>query len=204
MKMPAKKQLTKAAQTKATTRKLITIAKKEFSQKGYSGASMERIVKAAGMTRGALYHHFDGKQGLFYAVFCKAQQEIGRRIEKKTEAVSDLWDQLVEGCHGFLEASSDPDLQRIVVIDAPAVLKWETVRFVDSNIEGSGFSLLKECIQELKTNHIIKPLPVDALAHQLNGAMDEAAVWIARSTDTRLALKEAKAVLDELLNALKV
>ena len=201
--MPGKTKRTKAAQTRATTRKLLTIAKKEFSRKGYAGASMECIVKAAGMTRGALYHHFDGKQGLFYAVFCEAQKEIGRRIEKKTATVSDLWDQLVAGCHGFLEASSDPELQRIVVIDAPAVLKWETVRFADANVEGSGFSLLKECLIELQAEHAIKPLPVDALAHQLNGAMDEAAVWIARSSDTRTALKEAKAVLDELLNALK-
>jgi len=201
--MAPKKKRTKAAQTQATTRKLLAIAKKEFSQNGYAGASMERIVTAAGMTRGALYHHFEGKPGLFYAVFCEAQKEIGRRIEKKTVAVSGLWDQLVAGCHGFLEASSDPELQRIVVIDAPAVLKWETVRFVDANVEGSGFSLLQACLQELQAERIIKPLPVDALAHQLNGAMDEAAVWIARSTEPRKALKEAQAVLDELLTALK-
>ena len=201
--MTARIQRTKAAQTKATTGKLLALAKKEFSQKGYSGASMERIVKAAGMTRGALYHHFDGKQGLFYAVFCEVQKEIGRRIKRQTEAVSDLWGQLIAGCHGFLEASSDPDLQRIVVIDAPAVLKWETVRFVDTDVEGSGFSLLKNCLRELQADGVIKPLPVDALAHQLNGAMDEAAIWIARTPDTRKALKEAKAVLDELLTALK-
>ena len=202
--MPAGPRRTKAAQTKATTRKLIAVALKEFSRKGYAGASMERIVKAAGMTRGALYHHFDGKQGLFYAVFCEAQREIGRRIEEKTAAITDLWDQLVAGCHGFLEASSDPALQRIVVIDAPAVLKWESVRAVDATVEGSGFALLQACLRELQAEQIIKPLPVAALAHQLNGAMDEAAVWIARSQNATRALQEAQTVLDELLFALKV
>jgi len=159
---------------------------------------MEAIVKTAGLTRGALYHHFNGKTGLFYEVYREAQKEIGRRIEKRAETTPDLWGQLVNGCHGFLEASCDPELQQIVVIDAPAVLKWETVRAVDANIEGSGFSLLKECLSALIAEKTIKPLPLDALAHLLNGAMDEAAVWIARSENPGRTIQESKVVLAAL------
>ena len=111
--MPSKKKNTKAEQTRITRGKLLSIARREFSRNGYAGASMERIVQAAGLTRGALYHHVEGKAGLFRAVFRDAQKEIGRRIEKRAAAASDPWGQLVNGCHAFLEASADPDLQRI-------------------------------------------------------------------------------------------
>ncbi len=200
--MSSSKPLTKSEQSRATVKKLIAVATKEFAAKGYACASTEVIVKTAGLTRGALYHHFNGKSGLFYAVFCQAQQEIGRRIEKKAESVSDLWEQLVSGCQAFLEASSDPELQQIVVIDAPSVLKWEAVRKVDTD-EGSGFVLLRECLAKLATGKLIKPVPVDALAHLLNGAMDEAAVWISRSRNSKKALAQAKDALTTLLESLR-
>ena len=76
-------------------------------------------VRLAVVTRGALYHHFKNKQDLFLAVFKEAQHEIGRRIEARADAESDLWRQLIVGCRAFLEACSDPVLQQIVVIDAP-------------------------------------------------------------------------------------
>lgn len=108
------------------------MARQEFSERGYAGASTEEIVRAAGVTRGALYHHFSGKPGLFLAVFEAAQQEINERIVRAAETTTDPWQNLVRGCRAFLEACIDPQLQQIVIIDAPAVLGWAVWRQVDA------------------------------------------------------------------------
>ena len=202
--MPRKPKKTKADQSRATIERLIDVAMAEFSQKGYANASTETIVRKAGVTRGALYHHFKGKKDLFYAVFQAAQREIGRRIEAHADAVEDPWDQLVAGCRAFLQAFTDPALQQIVVIDAPAVLDWNSYREVDETMPGSGFSLLKEGLQELMDHKLIKPLSKDAVAHLLSGAMDEAAVWIAKSRNHKRALAEAQQALETLLAGIKV
>ncbi|THB80027.1 MAG: TetR/AcrR family transcriptional regulator [Desulfobacteraceae bacterium] len=198
------KKMTKAAQRKATMDKLIQIATREFAAKGYAAASTEHIVEQAGLTRGALYHHFKNKAGLFLAVFRTAQEEIGRRVESSANSTGDLWEQLTLGCRAFLEASSDPVLQQIVVIDGPAVLKWETVRQVDASLDDGSLSLLKECLAELVQSKTIIPVPVEAIAHLLSGAMDEAAVWIAQSKDPVTALEQAWESLNILLSSLKV
>ena len=195
---------TKAEQSKTTIGKLIAVATREFSQKGYAAASTEEIVRLAGVTRGALYHHFKNKQDLFLAVFKETQREIGRRIEVQAEAESDLWRRLIVGCRAFLEASLDPVLQQIVVIDAPSVLDWRSYREVDATLPGSGLSLLKECLKELIQTKVIRPLPVEALAHLLSGAMDEAAVWIAQAPDSKKALKEVQCTLETLLTPLRL
>ncbi len=199
-----KVKITKAEQSKTTISKLIAIATQEFSQKGYAAASTENIVRQAGVTRGALYHHFKNKRDLFLAVFKEAQREIGRRIEAQAEVESDLWRQLVEGCRAFLEASSDPALQQIVVIDAPSVLDLRVYREIDATTPGGGLSLLKECLSELIHAKIISPLPVEVLEHFLSGAMDEAAVWIAQSPDTKSAQREAQSTIETLLGGLRL
>lgn len=135
---------------------MIEIATDEFATKGYAGASTEIIVQRAGLTRGALYHHFKNKAGLFTAVFEAAQEEIGRWVEARADTSEDLWDQLILGCRGFLEASSDPSLQQIVVIDGPAVLKWEVVRQIDLSLEQGSLSLLKGCLNDLINAGVIK------------------------------------------------
>ena len=199
-----KKTKSKADQSRATIGKLLLVAQAEFSQKGYAAASTEQIVKLAGVTRGALYHHFKDKRDLFLAVFIEAQREIGRRIEQRADATTDLWSQLVNGCRAFLEACSDPVLQQIVVIDAPSVLDWHTYRQVDDTLPDSGLALLKACLASLVDHRLIRPLPVNALAHLLSGAMDEAAVWIAHCADSQKALSQAQTSLEVLLDSLRI
>jgi len=193
----------KAQQSKATIAQLVRTATAEFSRKGYAGASTETIVRKAGVTRGALYHHFKDKKALFYAVFQAAQLEIGNRIQTQVDAVDDPWEQMLAGCRAFLQACTEPALQQIVVIDAPAVLDWNAYREVDETMTGSGFAMLREGLQELIDDRLIKPLSTDALAHLLSGAMDEAAVWIARCEDTERALTQAQQALEALLNGLR-
>lgn len=202
--MEKKASFSKKEQSAATIKRLLAVAMQEFSDKGYAGASTEAIVKEAQVTRGALYHHFKVKKDLFYAVFKEAQLEIGNRIEADADAADDPWDGLISGCNAFLKACSDPALQQIVVIDAPAVLDWNTYRSVDENLAGSGLSLLKECLRDLVDQNVLKPISVDALAHLLSGAMDEAAVWIGQSSDPPRALTEAQKAIEVVLLGLKV
>ncbi|MCB0154773.1 MAG: TetR/AcrR family transcriptional regulator [Anaerolineae bacterium] len=199
--MSKAKENLKAQQAQATIEKLLAVARQEFSAKGYAAASTEEIVQQAGVTRGALYHHFPGKQGLFVAVFEAAQGEINRRIVAAADAAGSPWEQLLAGCRAFLEACIDPQLQQIVVIDAPAVLGWALWRQVDA---AESVNSLRHSLAELIEAGLLKPLPLEALTHLLSGAMNEAAVWIAQTDDPARALAEATSTLEVLLAALRV
>lgn len=191
---------TKAEQREATKRKLIDIAREMFTTSGYAGAAMEDLVEQAGVTRGALYHHFGSKEGLFRAVLVEIQTEVGQRILQASERERDPWSQLVGGCRAFLEASLDPAIQRIMLVDAPAVLGWETWRQIDAEQSGQ---LLEDILMILKNRGLIKPLSTAALTRLLSGAMNEAALWIAQADHPKKALKEAVATLETLLGALR-
>jgi AcrR family transcriptional regulator len=193
----------KVEQSEATIQKLVAVAREEFSQKGYSKASTETIVQQAGVTRGALYHHFSGKRELFLAVFREAQLEIGLEIQVAVGNAPDLWGQLVASCRAFLRASADPARQQIVVVDAPAVLAWRDYRQVDALLPTSGRNLLRQELCELGGAGLIKPLPLEALTHLLNGAIDKAAMWVAHSDQPAQALDEAQQTLETLLQSLK-
>lgn len=178
----------------------MAVARQLFSQRGYAAVSTEEVVRTAQVTRGALYHHFAGKRELFLAVFEDAQREIAARIEAAALAASDSWTGLLAGCRAFLEVSLDPGLQRIVMLDAPAVLGWEMWRQVDAV---HGLSSLKAGLTDLIEAGLITPQPVDALAHLLSGAMNEAALWIAQAPDPPEALEQAMTTLQVLLKGLQ-
>lgn len=183
-----------------TVQKMVQVARDLFSRYGYANTPTEEIVHQAGVTRGALYHHFKGKQDLFLAVFEEAQQEISARIVEAAEAAGTPWEALTAGCQGFLAACMDPQLQQIVIIDAPAVLGWEMWRQIDSK---HGLNDLKQALRDLSEAGLIKPLPLEALAHLLSGAMNEAVLWIAQAERPDQALGEATEALNTLLAALR-
>lgn len=199
--MTTKKPIPKAEQSEATIARFIEVATAQFSQHGYSHASTEEIVRLVGVTRGALYHHFGSKEGLFHVVVDAVQQDIaGRVLQAATAAAPDPWRQLTEGCKAYLTTCLDPQIQRIILIDAPAVLGWETWREIDSLY---ATQMLKESLLILNRRGRIKPAPVEALTHLLAGAMTEAALWIAQSENAEEALDQAVAGLESLLSGLK-
>ncbi|MBL8155202.1 MAG: TetR/AcrR family transcriptional regulator [Anaerolineae bacterium] len=193
--------VTKAQQKEATTARLIQVAREVFTRDGYANAATEEIVQIAGVTRGALYHHFGSKEGLFQAVFSALQQQMAQRIETASAGHDDIWEQLVTGCRVFLEASLEPDIQRILLVDAPAVLGWSVWREFDSQ---NSMKSLREALEELIAREQIPPLPVDALTHLLSGAMNEAALWIAQSANASAALAESIQALEHLLRGLRL
>jgi AcrR family transcriptional regulator len=191
---------TQAERTHATRARLIELGRASFARDGFGGTPAEELVRQAGLTRGALYHHFGGKEGLFLAVYQALQHEIAERIEAAANAAPDAWEALRGGCRAFLDACTDPDVQRIVLLDAPTVLGWERWRQVDA---AEGVVLLLEGLREAIAAGALPDQPVEPLAHLLAGAMNEAAMWIARAPDPAAAHAAASAALDRLLNGLR-
>ncbi len=194
-----------ALRTDATKARLLEAARLLFTDRGFGGVTAEELVQHAGLTRGALYHHFGGKgvlggkEGLFAALYEEVQQEIAAKIRQAAENRADSWSALRAGCHAFLDACVDPTVRRVVLLDAPAVLGWEHWREVDAR---HGLGLLKEGLREAMEESAIRDRPVDPVAHLLLGAMNEAAMWIARSAEPETALRQAVESLDELLEGL--
>ncbi|MEM6430335.1 MAG: TetR/AcrR family transcriptional regulator [Deinococcota bacterium] len=191
----------KAEQAQVTRDVLISIAHDEFSSKGYAKASTEAIVQRAQVTRGALYHHFKGKKDLFYAVFEAAQADIGGRVLTAAKQTDDPWQQFLVGCRAFLKASLDPNLQQIVIMDAPAVLGWEVWRNLD---EINSVRHLQHNLEDLVARNILQPVATDVLARLLAGAMNEAALWIPQQESPEQALYNAMRLLEAFLRSLKV
>ncbi|WP_017595679.1 TetR/AcrR family transcriptional regulator [Nocardiopsis potens] len=188
----------KAEQGEATRKALVAEARRLFAEHGYAGVGLAGLVRAAGVTKGALYHHFGSKEGLFREVLRQVQGEVADRVERAADALQDPWDRLSAGCRAFLAAGADPGIRRIMLIDAPAVLGWEEWRAMD---EAASARHLADALTELVEAGAIAPRPVEPLAHLLSGAMNEAALWLARSTgptDEEDAVRELTGLLEGL------
>ncbi|MGH7525832.1 MAG: TetR family transcriptional regulator [Gemmatimonadales bacterium] len=185
----------------ATREKLISVARPLFAERGFDAVPAEEIVGRAGLTRGALYHHFGGKEGLFDAVHEALHRDIGERIERAAERAGGPWEALIAGCLAFLDACADRKIQRVMLRDAPVVLGWERWRAVDA---AHGLGLLKAGLREAMAAGELPKQPVDPLAHLLSGAMNEAGMWIARAANPKRARREADAALRAMLGAMRV
>ncbi|MBB4916235.1 TetR/AcrR family transcriptional regulator [Streptosporangium saharense] len=191
--------MSRAEQREQTRRALLREGRRLFAAEGYGAVGLSQIVTAAGVTKGALYHHFDGKAALFRAVLAQVQKEVGRRVAATADAETDPWDQLVAGCHAFLAASTDPDVRRIMLIDGPAVLGWQEWRALD---EAASARHLAEALTGLVEAGVIAEQPVAPLTHLLSGAMNEAALWLADSPDPQ-NLPDTLAALTRMLESLR-
>lgn len=187
--------------SRRTTGRLLAEARRLFAEYGFAGVSAEQIVAAAGVTRGALYHHFEGKKGLFRAVLEQAQAEIEQRVNAAVGRAQDPMEMLIAGNDEFLAACLDPGLQRIVLTDAPAVLGWEEWRAID---EGHVQGKYRAFLGRLMDDGVLRPFPVDALAHIISGAANEAAFWAARTDDPETALVQAQKTMAEMIRSLSV
>ena len=186
---------TSAAVAAETARRVLEVACDRFAADGYAAASVDDIARRARVTRGAVYHHYESKRGLFLAVVRHLQAAVAERVIRAAEGETDAASQLRAGSHAFLDAITDGGSARVLLADAPAVLGWETWRAVDAEASGRE---LREAVEALGT--VSAPL-ADALTQQLSGAMNEAALWLAeRASDTE-ARAAAHDALDVLIDA---
>ncbi|MFF4198135.1 TetR/AcrR family transcriptional regulator [Nonomuraea sp. NPDC001831] len=190
--------MTRTEQKERTRRTLLATARRLFATRGYAGVGLAEIVGESGVTKGALYHHFEGKPDLFRAVLEQVQREVADRVAAAADAEDDPWAQLKAGCAAFVAAGADPDVQRIMLIDGPAVLGWNEWRAID---EATSVRHLTEALAALVATGVIPAQPVAPLARLLSGAMNEAALWLAQSAPDELA--DTQAALSRLLDALR-
>ena len=192
----------KAEQSEATRSALIGAAKELFTELGYNETATEQIVQRAGVTRGALYHHFRDKQDLFLAVFELVEQEFGQSVTAAGMAQGGgQWERLSAAFQGFLDGCLEPAVQRIVLLDAPSVLGWEAYRAVEDK---HGLAMMQRGLQEAMDAGVLDPQPVAPLAHLLLSALHEAGMVIARAEDVQAARAEMGAAVDRLLTGLRV
>jgi AcrR family transcriptional regulator len=188
-------------ETYETIVKLIGVARKHFTDHGYVESSLEEIATEAKLTRGALYHHFGSKKGLFQAVLESIMTEIGERIEAEATQSDNPLEQLILGCRAFIVAAVELQTRRILLTDGPAVLGWEAWRRIDAE---NSMAHLREQLQLIQRQGYLKPVPLDALTHFLSGAMNETALWIAQSPDNDRLLEETLSVISEFLKGFEV
>ncbi|WP_344530942.1 helix-turn-helix domain-containing protein [Streptomyces albiaxialis] len=188
-------------QRERTRLALLRESRRLFSERGYAAVGLAELVRAAGVTKGALYHHFPGgKTDLFRAVLEEAQREVALRVAAAAEAREDPWEQLTAGCREFLAAATAPEAERVMLVDGPAVLGWNEWRAMD---EAASARHLTEALTALAEAGVITPQPVAPLVHLLSGAMNEAALWLASPSAGPGDLAHTTAALDRMLRSLR-
>jgi AcrR family transcriptional regulator len=198
---PSDRPRTKAGQREATTAALISAARELFAERGYADVGTEEIVARAGVTRGALYHHFKhGKEELFRAALVEINAETVRHVTDLALAQADPWEALAAGADAFLDAFAAPEVQRIVLVDAASVLGWDVWRAIDSD---QGLGVVEAAIQRAIDAGRLIPQPAKALAHVVLGAISEAAMVVAQADDPVAARAEMGATVRRLLEGLR-
>jgi len=192
---------TQAERAAETREALIAAARPLFAEHGFADVALETIVRAAGVTRGALYHHFADKTELFAAVFERVEGEVAARLTEAMVAADeeDPVEVMRLGANFWLDACSDPEIQRITLVDAPAVLgltRWTEIG------DRYNTGLVRDLLANAIENGRIPPQPVEATALTMLGAMREMTLYVARADDYDRAREEAGAVMDRLIQAI--
>ncbi|MDB1089052.1 TetR/AcrR family transcriptional regulator [Streptomyces sp. ACA25] len=189
---------TQSARSDATSSRLVAAAQQLFGGSGYAATSIDTVAAAAGVTKGAAYHHFRSKPDLFRAVFTLEQEQAAAMLERAAAQQSDAWAALAAGVRTFLERCLDPGFRRIVMMDGPAVLGWETVRGIQSDHTLRVLSAgLRATAPEDSDGG-----DLDARCRLVFGALCEAGMLLARSEDPARDLPVIAAEADRLLAAL--
>jgi AcrR family transcriptional regulator len=193
MRKPRKEMI---AETRA---KLIAAARQAFGTVGYADASMDDFTAAAGLTRGALYHHFGDKKGLLQAVVAEIDAEMTTRLNEISAGAPNRWIGFVEETVAYIEMALEPEIQRIMFRDGPAVLgdvsQWPTANGCIAALTGS--------INQLKEDGMMADIDAEAAARLINGASAHAAAWIACSDAPEETSKRAVASFRALLEGLR-
>jgi AcrR family transcriptional regulator len=196
----------KADQAQATREAMLKAARAVFTERGYEDAATDEIVERAGVTRGALYHHFRDKKDLFALSYEILQREIQSRILAAISTESETWKRLVRACEVYLDACLDPAVQRIVLLDAPRVFSRQSLFQLQAET-GSGLigqGLMRMFLQELMDRGITVRHNAWTLSVLLSGALESAALEIALAPDKELWRRELGAGFVSLLERLKI
>ncbi|KPF66758.1 TetR family transcriptional regulator [Bosea sp. AAP35] len=188
----------RADMVEETRAKLIEAARKAFAAKGYAGASMDDLTAEAGLTRGALYHNFGDKKGLLQAVIDQLDAEMLVRMGEAKEQADTRWLGFLSESVAYIEMALEPEIQRIMLLDGPAVLgdpsQWPN--------QNACLRTTTQTIQALIDEGTIGPVNAEAAARLLNGAALNAALWIAAADDPRAVFGKAVGAFRQLATGL--
>lgn len=191
---------TREERAEATRAELIAVARELFAARGYAGVSTEDVVRGAGLTRGALYHHFADKRELFAAVHERLEQEIVTSIAARMASIADPVELLLTGMKLYLDSCMEPAVLRITLLDAPTVLGWPRWREIDAR---HGLGLVMVALTAAMDAGALRRQPVRPLAHLLLAALAEAAQLIAHANNPDEARAEIEPTLLTLLEGLR-
>ena len=189
---------TQRERSESTIAVLLKAARRLFVEKGYADTTLDQVANAAGLTKGAVYHHFRAKRDLFCAVYEQEQQSLATISFAAYQRKRDPRRGFYEACRAFFEASLDPGVQRITLIDAPAVLGWDGMREVEDRYS---MALIATGLQVAIDDGLIAKRPVEPLAHLIFGATCEGVMLVARSEDQRAMTRQVLAELKTLIDA---
>lgn len=192
----ALKRMEMMAETRA---KLIKAARKAFAAKGFAESSMDDLTAQAGLTRGALYHQFGDKKGLLEAVIAQVDEEMTARLAAIMAAAPSTWDAFVDESIAYIKMATEPEIQRIMLLDGPAVLgdpsQWPG--------QNSCIRSTQRSLETLMEEGIIRDIDAPATARLINGALLSAALWIAHAEDpeaiSRMAIDSFVVLVSGLL-----
>jgi len=187
-----------AASATATRESLIETARRLFTEQGFFNTGTEQIVREAGVTRGALYHHFGNKKLLFLAVFHAVQQAMGESSASASPNFN-AQQRLESGLIGFIDSSTQPEIQRIILVDGPAVLGWQTWQELE---EGYGVGAIQRLLEAAIAEKSLPDQPVELLAHLLLASGDKAALYVANSQDPIQARELAVSAMRSLIEGM--
>jgi AcrR family transcriptional regulator len=186
-------------QGQATRAALIDVATELFATNGYEATAIPALLQVAGVSRGALYHHFESKEALFEAVLKAVEARVMARVTRSARAANDPLDALRRSSAAYLAMCREPAVRQISLLDAPSVIGWQRWREID---EQHAFGLVKASIAAIAAAGRVKPELVDVVAHMVLAALLEVALLVARADEGRLAIRRGQAAIDELLMAL--
>ena len=189
----------RARQAEATRNLLIDVARKNFTEHGYAATSIDDVIQQAGVARGALYHHFPGKEALFRAVYESVEGEVVSRVLEVAAAQTSPWDAVRAGLSAFLDACLEPSFRRIVVLESVSVLQSQVM---DVGIDPVELPMLRHVLEPLLGTARFGEMALDALAYVALGGLYGASLFIARAPDPAAARGEVDRVLDTLIGGL--
>lgn len=187
------------AEMEETRAKLLATARQVISERGYADTSMDDLTAQAELTRGALYHHFGDKKGLLVAVVAQIDAEMDARLQKISDGASDAWEGFRERCRAYLEMAQEPEIQRIVLRDARAVLGHSA-----PEEQRHCIASMQKMLEQLMQHGMVEQSDPEALALLIYGSLAEAAFWIAESENSQERLIQSLGALELLLRGIRV
>ncbi len=186
-------------QAEATRGLLIDVAREHFTRNGYAATSIDDIIRQAGVARGALYHHFPGKEALFRAVYETVEGEVVARVMEAAVAKASPWESVRAGLSAFLDACLQPDFRRIVVLDSVSVLQSDVL---EVGVDPHELPMLRTVLTPLLGTTSFGGIAIEGLTYVALGGLYGASLYIARAADPRVARAEVDVVLDTLISGL--